>query len=147
MAVLDESKNKKPFLIDRDDDVFIGLKLPLVLDNGQLASTKTTLDAVKTNIKNLLLTDIGERVMQPTLGIKLKKFLFEQFTDETILGVETTIIDTLGYWMPFVKINEIKVKMSDNETGPGKNTMEVAIEFSLKKDITTVESIQVNIGE
>ena len=147
MAVIDDSKNKKPFLIDRDDDVFIGLKLPLVLDNGNDSSTKTTLEAVTTNIRTLLLTELGERVMQPTLGIQLKKFLFEQFTDETTLGVKSSIADTLGYWMPFVKINDIRVNMSDDESGTGKNTMEVAIDFSLKKDITTVESIQVNIGE
>ena len=82
MAIVD---NNNQSVVDRDDAVSIGLKLPIVLDNGQLASTKTTLEAVKQNILNLCNTEVGERVMQPTLGVRLKRFLFEPFTEDTVL--------------------------------------------------------------
>ena len=147
MAILDEQKNKKPFLNDRDDDVFIGLRLPLVLDNNHLGSTRTTLDAIKSNLQNFLSTELGERVMQPNLGIQLKKFLFEPFSDEMVVSIQTTIVETLAYWMPFIRVDNVQVNMSNNESGDFKSVMEVSVEFSLKKDPTTVESIQVNIGE
>ena len=51
MAIIDESKNN--FVIDRDESKFVGLKLPLVLDSGEEASTKTTLEAVKQNGRSL----------------------------------------------------------------------------------------------
>ena len=141
MAILDKSKNN--FVVDRDDSKSIGLKLPLVLDNGTLASTKTTLDAVKQNITNLLNTEIGERVMQPKLGVKLKKFLFEPFTENVILQVKDVIIESMNYWLPFVVVNGIEVEMSESE----KSTMNIRVNFSLKKDPNKHESIQVIVGE
>ncbi len=141
MAILDKSKNN--FVVDRDDSKSIGLKLPLVLDNGALASTKTTLDAVKQNVISLLNTEIGERVMQPKLGVKLKKFLFEPFTENVILQVKDVIIESMNYWLPFVVVNGIEVEMSENE----KSTMNIRVNFSLKKDPNKHESIQVIVGE
>ena len=147
MPLLDENKNKKPFLNDRDDDVSVGLKLPIILDNGQEASTKTTIDAVKQNLKNFLNTEQGERVMQPTLGVQLKRYLFEPFSEDVVVGVQNTIRDALGYWMPFVKVNNIVVQMSANQTADFQSVMEVLVEFSLKKDPSTSESVQVTIGD
>ena len=71
MAIID--KTKENWIYDRDEATSIGLKLPMTLDNGYDASTKTTLDAVKQNVLNLLNTEMGERVMHPNLGIRLKR--------------------------------------------------------------------------
>ena len=52
MAYID--KNKKKFIADRDENQFIGFKLPFELDNGGFNSLTTeTLDAVKQNLLNL----------------------------------------------------------------------------------------------
>ena len=141
MAILDNSKNN--FVIDRQEDKFIGLKLPLVLDNGQIASTKTTLDAVKQNILNLCSTELGERVMQPNLGVNLKKYLFEPFSENIVIQIQDTIVESMDYWLPFVQLNDIQVNISDSE----RNTLEIVVDFSLKKDPQTNESIQIQVGE
>ena len=73
MAILD--KTKKPYIADRDNKVFIGIDLPIRKSDGSegyFASTSTTIEAVKNNIKNLLLTERGERIMQPFLGLNLR---------------------------------------------------------------------------
>ena len=141
MAILDKSKNN--FVIDRDESKFIGLKLPLVLDNGEIASTRTTMEAVKQNVLNLCSTERGERLMQPNLGIAIKKYLFEQFDENLVIQIQNTIADTMEYWMPFVKINDITVNMSDIEP----NTMNISVNFSLEKDPNTQESVQITVGE
>ena len=141
MAILDKSKNN--FVIDRDESKFIGLKLPLVLDNGEIASTRTTMEAVKQNVLNLCSTDRGEILMQPNLGIAIKKYLFEQFDENLVIQIQNTIADTMEYWMPFVKINDITVNMSDIEP----NTMNISVNFSLEKDPNTQESVQITVGE
>ena len=141
MAILDKSKNN--FIIDRDESKYVGLKLPLVLDSGEEASTKTTLEAVKQNVLNLLNTEMGERVMQPNLGVALKKFLFDPFTENVVLQIQDVIIESMGYWLPFVIVNDIQIKMSDSET----STMNISVNFSLKKDPNNYESVQINIGE
>jgi phage baseplate assembly protein W len=141
MAILDKSKS--PWVADRDDNQFIGVSLPLEFDGNN--PTKTTLEAVKQNVLNLCSTERGERFMQPGLGLELRRYLFEPFSSEIILQVQDVIIESMNYWLPFIIINNIKVKMSDNESGDFKSVMEISIDFSLKKDATTTESVDITV--
>ena len=143
MAIKDTNKTKKPYIVDRDEDVYIGLDFPLHRGddrNGNFAATFTTLEAVKVNIRNLLQTELGERPMQPNLGIKLKQFLFEQFDENIELSIQNSILDTFSVWLPFITIITLDVKMSES------NTLNIFVEFVLNKDTNTVESVEVEIG-
>ena len=146
MAIIDKN-HKKWLQVDRDERTYIGLKLPLVLDNGEVASTKTTIEAVKQNLLNLCSTELGERVMQPNLGLRLKRFLFEPFDQDLVDKVQNTIVQTINYWLPFVRLLDINIKMSDSTAGDLRNTMIIKIIFSLKKDPNTHESVQIIVGE
>ena len=66
MAIKD--KSRKPYILDNDSNVKIGIDLPIRRDSGEdgfFASTSTTIEAVKNNIRNLLQTNQGERLFQP----------------------------------------------------------------------------------
>ena len=148
MAILDTSK--KQLIQDRDENIFIGIDLPFRKSNGKegwFASTKTTIEAVKQNLLNLCSTEAGERVMQPNLGVKLKRFLFEPYTQDLVVQLKDVVMESINYWLPFITINNIEVQMSDNQSGEGRNTMEVAIFFSLIQGPNSQDSIQVTIGE
>ena len=147
MAIIDTSK--KPFIEDRDDRIFIGIDMPFRKSNGQegyFASTTTTIDAVKNNIRNLVQTNKGERFMQPSLGIELRKYLFEQFTDESRISIENDITDALNFWLPFVEIKKLIVDM-DEEYDVGRNKLKIDITFNINKDPNTLSSVQIDIGE
>ncbi len=144
MAIIDKNKNK---IVDRDENQSIGFKLPFVLDNGWDSMTKETLESIKQNVLNLCSTEMGERIMQPTLGIKLRKFLFEPFSEDVVFQIKNSVLESIAYWLPFVKVENIDVKMSDTLNGNFKSTMEVYISFSLKNDPTALESVQITIGE
>ena len=146
MAIIDTSKLKTPNVFDRDEAVSLGLKLPMTFDNGYDASTKTTLEAVKQNVLNLCSTELGERVMQPNLGVGIKKYLFEPFSEDLVVQVQDTIVESMNFWLPFVQLNDIRVKMSDNNSDVGRSTMEISIDFSLKQDPTSTESVTLTIG-
>ena len=82
MAIKDTTK--KPYMVDRDDKISVGIDLPFRKSEGvegYFASTTTTVDAIKTDIKCLLNTRVGERMMQPSLGVELHKYLFEQINE------------------------------------------------------------------
>ena len=138
---------KKPFIEDRDDNIFIGIDLPFRRSDGKegyFASTTTTIEAVKNNIKNLVQTNKGERFMQPELGLNLRSYMFEQVTDETIINIQNDIVDTFKVWLPFVEIQDIQV--SANETDAiGRNKLSINIVFNITKDPTSLESVQVEI--
>tara|TARA_R100001082_G_C4345546_1_gene152123 strand:- start:37 stop:477 length:441 start_codon:yes stop_codon:yes gene_type:complete len=127
--------------VDKDEDKFIGFTFPLNFDGTN--PSKTTLEAVKQNVLNLCSTEAGERLMQPNLGVRLKRFLFEPYSDEIVYQVKSVVKESMEYWLPFVIINEIDVQMSDNETGDFRSTMEISINFSLKRDPSTHESVQI----
>ena len=149
MAIKDTSK--KPFIEDRDDNVFIGIDLPFRKSDGiegWFASTTTTIEAVKNNIRNLLSTHKGERYMQPNIGLNLRKFLFEQFTDELRLQIENDILDTIDFWLPFIQVKDLKVGMSSATAGSvNNNKLIISVVFNITKDPNTLESVQVEIGE
>ena len=147
MAVLDTTK--KPFIDDRNESVFVGIDYPFHRSNGAdgwFASTSTTIEAVKTNIRLLLTTEKGERLMQPSLGLGVRRFLFEQFNEDTEFELSNEILDTMQMWLPFVEVRDLTVSMDDG--GPvGKNTLSVNIMFNITRDPNTLESVQVEIGE
>jgi len=145
MAIID--KKQYTFQADRDELQSIGLKLPLNLDNGETGLTKTTIEAVRQNVLSLCNTEAGERIMQPTLGVRLKRFLFEPFSEEVADQMKLVIHESMNYWLPFVQITDIRVQMSDNESGDFRSMMQVSIDFNLSRDPTTTESVQVEIGE
>ena len=148
MAIKDLSK--KPFVEDRDNNVFIGIDLPFRKSDGiegWFASTTTTIKSVKNNIRNLLSTHKGERYMQPNIGLNLRKFLFEQFTDELRLQIENDILDTLDFWLPFIQVKDLKIEMSDATAGSVNNKLIISVVFNITRDPNTLESVQVEIGD
>ena len=131
MAIKDLSK--KQFVEDRNENIFIGIDLPFRKgenSEGWFASTTTTIDAVKNNIRNLLRTHKGERLLQPNIGLNLRKFLFEQFTDELRLQIENDILDTIDFWLPFIQVKNLEINMLSADDGIGKNTLIINVLFN-----------------
>lgn len=139
----------KPYIEDNDENIFIGIDLPFRRSDGKegyFASTSTTIEAVKNNIRNLVRTNKGERLMQPQLGLNLRNYLFEQFTDELVLSIQNDIVDVFKLWMPFIEIRDIQINMDETDS-VGKNKMNINIVFNITRDPDTLESVQVEIGE
>ena len=147
MAIRDTTK--KPFIEDRNSNVFVGIDYPFRRSGGTegyFISTNTTIKAVKNNIKMLLNTHKGERLMQPNLGTGMRRFLFEQFTDETVVSIQNEIVDIFNRWLPFVEIKELDVSMNESDA-VGKNKMTIFILFNIIRDPNSIESVEVEIGE
>ena len=88
----------------------IGLspRLPLSLSNqGGYAMLKTIVEATKQNLKMLVLTIPGERVMMPSYGIGIKAFLFENDTNTLRSSLRERINKQVRIYMPHVKITGI----------------------------------------
>ena len=57
---------------DLNPNIYIGLSFPLRQDKyNDFALTKNSLEQARHNLKNLLLTHVGERVAQPAFGSRL----------------------------------------------------------------------------
>ena len=93
------------------------LKLPVVEDDADgIKLIKNFPDLVEQNLKNLLLTLPGERIMDPAFGVGLSRFLFEQNDPVTYAEIQSKIQQQVQKYLPFVQIDNIK--FSSSATSP-----------------------------
>jgi phage baseplate assembly protein W len=147
VAIKDTSR--KPYIQDNDTNVKVGIDLPIRRgsdNDGFFATTSTTIEAVKNNIRNLLQTNEGERFFQPNLGLNLRTLLFEHITNENLIGVQDAILDKIEFWLPFVEVRDIQVLSRDNTTDIGANEIRVKILFNIKQDPNTLDSITLDFS-
>ena len=140
MPILDRRSNQ--LIEDKDTRVSVGIDFPFARvpnQDGYFSTTKTTIESVKNNIKLLLQTQKGERVFQPNLGVSIRRFLFEQITEDTQVQIENDIVDTFATWLPFVELREIDIN-ADNQD---KNQINIKIVFNIKRAPNTLESVGV----
>ena len=127
---------------DLNPDIKIGLELPFARSSrGLFGQTATTLEQAGHNIKNLLLTSKGERVMQPDFGSDLRSLLFEQAGDNINNDIKEAISDAMSTWLPYINISSVNV--IENETN--LNQMKVSIDFSLNYDPNRFNTITLDI--
>ena len=147
MAIRDTSR--KPFIQDNDTRVKVGIDLPIRRGDGLdgfFATTSTTIEAVKNNIRNLLQTEEGERFFQPRLGLDLRRLLFENITEDNLVNVQNTILDKFEQWLPFVEVRDIQIVNSDVETSAGVNEIRVKIIFNITQDPNTLDSVSLSFS-
>ena len=126
---------------DLNPDIFIGLKLPFNRDkSGLFGRTQTTLEQAGSNIKNLLLTAKGERVMQPNFGSRLRDLRVVQYTEDLTERIKQEIQEAMSTWLPYIDI--AKVDVIQNETNPTET--KVDIDFSLNYEPNRFNSITLN---
>lgn len=121
------------------DRVAIGVTLPFERgNNGYFAQSYQTIDQIKSNIKNLLLTKRGERIMHPTFGTALYEALFEQNTDDLEIKVQNSIEESIARWMPFVSIEEIIVDQSNTNRDRYSFNISLSFKVSGQQNLETV---------
>tara|TARA_B110000114_G_scaffold16265_1_gene15750 strand:+ start:27 stop:455 length:429 start_codon:yes stop_codon:yes gene_type:complete len=111
----------------------IGITLPLQFGENTFEQSFQTKDQIKSNIKNLLLTKRGERILQPQFGSGLQSLLFEPNVDDLEGRIEDTINDSLKQWLPYVTADEIDIESTDELRD--NNKINVSIKFKIGDDI------------
>jgi phage baseplate assembly protein W len=76
-------------------------------------------DSVKESIKNLILTDPGERLMQPFIGGGIRALLFENITPAVIKIIEDRVRTTIEIYEPRAELIDVTVSsnIDDNQVG------------------------------
>lgn len=96
----------------------IGLSFPISLATGSLGYLEVTSDvvsAIESNVRSLLLTNWGERVMHYDFGCNFREFLFEQRTSSLRSRIADRIKSQLAKWMPFLSLVGLFVTLSEDD--------------------------------
>lgn len=97
--------------LDLQPSVGVGVRIPFS-SPSVFATTYTTIDATKTNLINYLLTNPGERYLNPTFGAGIREFLFEQYTEEQNELLQSRIRTGIRTWFNNVEINSLRTQMN-----------------------------------
>ena len=117
----------RPITPDRDQA--IGILLPLnkgaagkapqlnyasgsAAGTGVFESSYTTKEAAIANLKNLILTEKGERYMQPNLGTNIRSILFENNTAEIRTALLESVEEDIAFWLPYISLQDVDVTSS-----------------------------------
>lgn len=117
----------------------ISAKLPITTSNidGTYRLTKTVSEALSQNLKMIILTNPGEKMMNLNFGVGLRKYLFEQNTPEVYGEISSKIQEQAGRYLPQINIKNIKFNETNLGNVDSENMMDsalvsITIEFSVR---------------
>jgi len=111
--------------LDLQKNIVIGVSLPFNAP-GVFNKTYSTKDQIKSNLINLLLTDKGERIMNPEFGADLRRSLFENITTPNLDLLRFKIIDAINIFIPEIVLGNIEI-LPDYDA----NTLSITINYNL----------------
>ena len=91
----------------------LAVKLPLTrntIDGFTMIKDFKTL--VEQNLKMLILTDPGERVMDPNFGVGARSFLFSNFTTDVFSRIESKIRSQVETYIPMITVVRVEFDKS-----------------------------------
>jgi len=112
------------------NDYAIGLTLPLQMTTNTFNQTYDNLVQLQSNVKNLLLTQKGERLAQPTFGSDLQKLVFEPNDGELEEKISNAIESAISQWLPQLTVEKIDIDATADIKD--KNQVDISIIFTAK---------------
>lgn len=117
----------------------ISPKLPLYTDPVDgIALNKTLKQMTRQNLKMIILTSPGERIMHPKFGVGLRRYLFMNNTSRTLSDISRKIEQQVRTYLPTVRIRSIKF-LSENgeevrssfESSSSSNYVKLVIDYEI----------------
>ena len=90
----------------------------------------TLRDNIKQNLKMLILTNPGERVMDPNFGVGVSRYLFEMIEDNSVYAdIDSKIREQVSLYLPYITIQRVEF-LSENRN---RNKINLKITYSVPR--------------
>ena len=121
-----------------DDTVVtpIGIKTPVSFGSekdGLLAMHYSLIDTVKANLKNLIMTNNGERVGNYSFGANLKEILTELGSEDGDIEAISRIKESIKRFMPFVEPDTFETGRIPELTTQDLTAISIKIGYSVPR--------------
>ena len=91
-------------------------KLPLHIDQiDGYALTKNFKEVAAQNLKMVVMTNPGERIVIPEFGVGIKTYLFENATSTVFETIEEKIRQQVRIYLPYITIDAINFLSEKND--------------------------------
>jgi phage baseplate assembly protein W len=94
-----------------------GLAFPLHVDQRGGVALAHADEDVRQAMAIILGTAPGERPMRPEFGCRLQEFVFDGVDAYTLGRLREAVLDALERWEPRVEVLDIKIDLSELDTG------------------------------
>jgi phage baseplate assembly protein W len=94
--------------INLNKNITIGISLPFNAPSA-FRSTYSFKDQLKYNLVNFLLTNKGERILNPNFGTNIRRQLFNQIDEDIYENLITEISDSIILYFPDITIEKLDV--------------------------------------
>ena len=95
-------------------------------------------EAIKFHLKNLFLTNPGERISIPEYGIGVRRYLFENITQGLLNNLKDVVLDQISRYMPYIRVEESAIN-----DFPEENKISISLRYTIletaEKDVLTFE--------
>ena len=116
---------KKIFPLDTKPSVGVGVALPFNAP-AVFKTTYTTQESIKYNLINFFLTNQPERYLNPLFGGNLRKFVFEQITQNNLDLLKQNIQESLNLYFPNVVVEALNI-LPDADN----NQVDITLKYSI----------------
>ena len=112
----------------------LGARLPLLISDsdGPYDLLQSIKEVAAQNIKMVVFTNPGERVMDPAFGVGIKRFLFRQNTEQTYSILKNRIRKQIDRYLPYIKIEKIYINSPINNPEIPENFMGLILEYKIE---------------
>jgi phage baseplate assembly protein W len=121
----------------------LAVKLPLFYDpvDGPYTLLKTMREVGAQNLKMLVLTNPGERIMNPDFGVGISRYIFDQEGNFSSGEINSRILSQVEKYLPYIKVTDIIIAPRTDL----QNTYEVKIEYFIPS-FTQNEVLNINLS-
>jgi len=102
-------------------------------------STSADKRLIKENMKQILLTNPGERVHLPKFGVGLRRYLFEMNDEQLAGAIKERILEQISTYEPLAEIIDIQFKQVDN-------LLQIRLIYRMKDIASTPETLELKIS-
>jgi phage baseplate assembly protein W len=115
----------------------LAVALPLHIDSidGAYGLHKELIDVTEQNLKMIILTSPGERVMEPNFGVGIRSYLFAQNTVGTLNAIRSSIRNQVATYLPYIVIRNLEVTSPTIFGGTAEDVDSTRINISLTYEV------------
>lgn len=112
-----------------------GPKWPLKSGNADTFEMYDTVEQqISFYLKNLLLTSPGENISDPSYGVGIRRFIFEQNVDFVRSSIASSVSSQVAIYLPYLTIDDIQVDASSEDID--NNSMTIKVIYGIPGDVT-----------
>ncbi len=112
----------------------LGASLPLSIsvDEGPYGLLQNIKELAAQNLKMVVFTNPGERIMDINFGVGIRRYLFRQNSHETHTMISTKIREQVATYLPYIKINKLQVDSPLTSPDMADGLISIRLEYMIR---------------